>query len=95
MQYLIIAYDKKGVLHKRLEVRDLHLKGVREYMKKGNILSGGALIEDEKMIGSSLFVDFESKKELDTWLKNEPYVKNGVWDMEKIQILPIKVLPKE
>ncbi len=95
MQYLIIAYDKKDVLNKRLEVRDEHVKGAREFMKKGAILNAGAFIEDEKMVGSTLFVDFPSREELDKWLENEPYVKNGVWDMEKIQILPIKVLPSE
>ncbi len=92
MQYLIVAYDKKDVLDKRLEVRDLHVKGAKEMMSKGKILNAGAFIEDEKMVGSTLFVDFETKDELDEWLANEPYVKNGVWDMEKIQILPIKVL---
>lgn len=95
MQYLILVYDKPNVLEKRFKVRDLHIKGAREFIKKGNILQAGALIEDEKMVGSTLFVDFKSKNDMDSWLKNEPYVKNGVWDMDKIQILPIKVLPKE
>lgn len=95
MQYLVIAYDKKDVLDKRLAVRDLHVKGARDFMEKGNILQAGAFIEDDKMVGSTLFVDFDTKEELDEWLKSEPYVKNGVWDMDKIKILPIKVLPKE
>ncbi|MBS9778729.1 MAG: hypothetical protein KGV58_00300 [Campylobacteraceae bacterium] len=95
MQYLVLAYDKKGVLEKRLAVRNLHVKGAREYIKKGNILQAGALIENEQMVGSTLFVEFESRVELGAWLENEIYVKQGVWDMDKIQILPIKVLPKE
>lgn len=95
MQYLVIAYDKKDVLDKRLAVRDLHVKGAKDYMQRGNILQAGALIEDDKMVGSTLFVEFKTKDELDLWLENEPYVKNGVWDMEKIKILPIKVLPKD
>lgn len=94
MQYLVIAYDKKNVLDKRLEVRDLHVKGARKMIEEGRIINAAAFIEDEKMIGSTLFVDFDTKEELESWLENEPYVKNGVWDMEKIQILPIKVLPK-
>ncbi len=95
MQFLVIAYDKKGALDKRLEVRDEHVKGTKELMERGAILNAGAFIEDDKMIGSTLFVDFPSKADLDAWLENEPYVKNGVWDVENIQILPIKVLPKE
>lgn len=92
MQYLIIAYDKENSLDKRLAVRDLHVKGALGMMKKGKILKAAALIENEKMVGSTLFVDFDSQDELDSWLAQETYVINGVWDMEKIQILPIKVL---
>lgn len=95
MQYLVVAYDKPNALQKRLEVRDLHVKGAREFIKKGNILQAGALVQNEQMVGSTLFVEFDNKDEMDSWLKNEPYVKNGVWDMDKIQILPIRVLPKE
>ncbi len=92
MEFLIVAYDKKGVLEKRLANRDEHVKGAKKLINEGKILKAGAIIENEQMVGSSLFVDFESKTQLDEWLKNEPYVKNGVWDMDKIQIIPVKVL---
>ncbi len=92
MQYLIIAYDKKDALQKRLAVRDLHVKGAKKMIEKGKIINGGAFIENDNMVGSTLFVDFNSRQELDEWLENEIYVKEGVWDMEKIQILPVKLL---
>lgn len=94
MQYLIIAYDYDDALERRLKARDEHVKAARELMAKGKIITAGALIEDDKMVGSSLFVDFENDEELDAWLENEPYVQNKVWNLEEIQIVPIKVLPK-
>jgi len=41
------------------------------------------------MNGSIYIVDFLSRKELDKWLKVEPYVTGKVW--EKIDIIPCKV----
>ena len=94
MQYLVIAYDYDGALEKRLEVRDEHVKSTKELMAKGNIINAAALIEDDKMVGSTLFVEFENDDKLEEWLENEPYVKAKVWNYEEIQIVPVKLLPK-
>ncbi len=92
MEYLVVAYDKENVLDKRLAVRDEHIANTKELMEKGNILQAGAIMENEKMIGSSLFVSFESEKSFYDWLENEPYAKNGVWDMDEIKIVPLRLL---
>ncbi len=94
MQYLVIAYDNDGALEKRLEVRDAHVEGAKKLIAEGKIIEAGALIEDDKMVGSTLFVDFENDDEINEWLENEPYVTNGVWNMEDFQIVPVKLLPK-
>ena len=47
------------------------------------------MLDDEgKMKGSALIMDFESRKELDDYIANEPYVVEIVW--EKIE--PINVV---
>jgi uncharacterized protein len=94
MQYLVIAYDYDDALERRLEVRDEHVKSTKELMAKGNIINAAALIEDDKMVGSTLFVEFENDDKLEEWLENEPYVKGKVWNYEEIQIVPVKLLPK-
>ncbi len=94
MQYLVIAYDNDGALEKRLEVRDAHVEGAKKLIAEGKIIEAGALIEEDKMVGSTLFVDFENDDEINEWLENEPYVTNGVWNMEDFQIVPVKLLPK-
>lgn len=95
MQYLIIAYDNDGALDKRLEVRDAHVAGAKALMAEGKIINAGALIEEDQMVGSTLFVDFENEDALNEWLENEPYVQHGVWNMDEFQIVPVKLLPKD
>ncbi|MFX4277385.1 YciI family protein [Aliarcobacter butzleri] len=95
MQYLVIAYDNDGALERRLESREAHIEGARKLMREGKIIDAGALIEDDIMVGSTLFVDFENDEEIDEWLLNEPYVKNNVWNMDEFQMVPVKLLPKQ
>lgn len=95
MQYLVIAYDYDDALERRLACRDEHIEGAKKLMKEGKIINAGALIEDDKMVGSTLFVDFDSEDELDAWLEDEIYVKNKVWNYDEIQIVPVKLLPKD
>lgn len=95
MQYLVIAYDYENSLEKRMSVRDKHLKSIQALIKSGKIHTACALIEDDKMIGSTLITNFDSEEEFEEWLSNEPYVKANVWDMKKIQIVPVKIAPRE
>ena len=89
MQFLITAYDGKGQLEKRMEVRPRHLEGMQ---KLGDhiICAGGLLDEEGKMKGSALILDFDSRKEVDEYLANEPYVVEKVW--EKVTVETINVV---
>ena len=94
MQYLVIAYDNEGALEKRLEVRDAHVESARKMMAEGKIIDAGALIEEDQMVGSTLYVDFKNDDEINQWLESEPYVVNNVWNMDEFQIVPVKLLGK-
>lgn len=93
MQFFILAYDhKNGGFQRRLAVREQHIKLGDQMRAKGTYVMGVALLDENKqMIGSAKIVDFPSRKELDDYLKIEPYVANNVWD--KIEIIPCKVGP--
>jgi len=94
MQFVILGYDAKDVdsLNRRMSVREDHLHLAKENQKKGKLLfAAGLLNEKGQMIGSNMIMEFESKLELDEYLKNEPYVKGKVW--EKIKVITAKVLP--
>ncbi|MBP3850472.1 MAG: hypothetical protein J6E43_06615 [Prevotella sp.] len=89
VQFVIRAYDGKGMLEKRMEVRPRHLEGM-ERIRQHVVCAGGLLDDEGKMKGSMLVMEFESRQELDEYLANEPYVLEHVW--EKIEVEPINVV---
>ncbi|MDD3302908.1 MAG: YciI family protein [Candidatus Gracilibacteria bacterium] len=87
MQYLIMGFDGKDneALNRRLTVRQAHIDMGEQLFKSGNMWYGAALRDDDgKMIGSALFMDFDSEKDLQNRLDKEPYVVGKVW--EKVEI---------
>ena len=94
MQYLVIAYDNEGALDKRMEARPAHVEATQALMQSGKIISACALIEEEIMVGSSVVTNFDDENEFNDWLDNEPYVTSEVWNMEEIQVVPCKIMPR-
>ena len=91
-QYFITAYDftDSEALNRRMAARPAHLEGARKLKQSNNFIIGGAILSPEgKMIGSSLFMQFQNEEELQQWEKEEPYVTEKVWD--KIEIKPFRV----
>ncbi len=94
MQFVVIGRDAtdEGALERRMAAREAHLGLVSKGVEEGRFLMGAALLDDhEKMVGSMMLVDFESRAELDAWLKTEPYVTGGVWN--DVEVIPAKVAP--
>ena len=89
MQFLVKAYDGEGMLEKRMEVRPRHLEGMKA-MGKQIICAGGLLDETGRMKGSALVMEFPDRAALDEYLKNEPYVVEGVW--QKIEVEHMNVV---
>lgn len=95
MQFLVTAYDGKddGALDRRMSVRKAHINGANELKEAGHLIAGGAILDEgEQMIGSTMFVEFDSKAELDQWLASDPYVTGNVW--QDISVLPIRLAVK-
>jgi uncharacterized protein len=94
MQFLVIGYDgtDEQALSRRLAVRENHIARNDELRDEGKLLYGVAILDDGgKMIGSVLIYEFDSRNELDEWLKLEPYVTGNVW--QKIEIQHCRVGP--
>ncbi len=92
MEFLILAYDGTDADAKarRLRVREAHLSGVREMKAAGTFINGGAILDDHgEMIGSTLYIDFPTRADLDHWLAHDPYVTGGVW--VTIEVRPIRL----
>lgn len=89
MQFIVKAYDGEGMLNKRMEIRPRHLEGMKALGKQ--IICAGGLLDDEgRMKGSALVVEFPDRAALDDYLKNEPYVVEGVW--QKIEVETMNVV---
>jgi uncharacterized protein YciI len=92
MQFLLMAYDgtDPGAPERRLKVREEHLAKIKKLKRDGEVLFGGAILNDNgQMKGSMIVYDFPDRISLDRHLKDEPYIAEGVW--EKIEIMPFRL----
>ena len=94
MQFIVKAYDGEGMLDRRMEVRPRHLEGMGK-MSEHIICAGGMLDDEGKMKGSVLILEFDSRKELDDYIANEPYVLEKVWDKIEIDTMNVVILNGE
>ena len=88
MQFLVTAHDFKDdeAINRRQAARTEHLAGATKLMQDNILLSAGALLDDtEKMIGSTLLYDIDSKAELIKILDADPYISAKVWESYIIQ----------
>ena len=90
MQFIIKAYDGKGMLDRRMEVRPRHLEGI-ERIREHVICAGGLLDDEGKMKGSVLIMDFGSREQLDGYLAQEPYVLEHVWDRIEVELMNVVI----
>lgn len=94
MQFVVTAidYTDDQALERRMQHRETHLAGVRQLIAQGRFLSGGAIMDDEeRMIGSTLHLDFPDRAALEAWLREDPYTSGKVW--EHIDIRRVKLVP--
>ena len=91
MQFLVVAKDgtDDGALERRKRTRPTHLQSIQPLVDDGNVLVGGAILNDAgDMIGSMLLVGFPDRKDLDAWLAGDPYVTGGVW--REVEVTPFR-----
>lgn len=91
-QFLVTAFDgtDSEASARRMAVRQAHLEGVRPMVESGQMVVGGAILDEAgTMIGSATIVDFPDRAALDAWLARDPYVTGGVW--QRIEVRPFRV----
>ena len=92
MQFIVIAHDFKDGLKRRLAERAKHIEFGDKLVADKKALFGVALLDNKgNMRGSVYIMDFPSRKDIDEYLNDEPYVKGKVW--EKIEVIPCIVGP--
>lgn len=88
MQFIVLGYDgmDEEAPSRRLAARPAHLKQSEEAVLRGQQVLGAAILDDDgRMRGSLMVMNFPSRALLDAWLKDEPYVKGGVWQRVEVQ----------
>ena len=91
-QFLVIAYDgtDPDAAARRQAARPTHLEGVKPMVASGEMIAGGAILDEEgRMIGSATMVEFPDRAALDAWLARDPYVTGDVW--RKIEVRPFRL----
>jgi len=85
-----LDYTDDDALNRRLAVRHLHFIRMKEEKEKGIFISGGAILNsDKKMIGSVIILSLKDKESVASWVQEDPYMKNHVWN--EIKILPFQL----
>lgn len=84
MPYIIETWDKPGHGHVRQGNRKAHLDYVDANV--GAVVAAGAkLMDDGKDAGGGVYiVDYETKKEAEDFIENDPFYKAGLF--EKVSI---------
>ena len=92
MQFILTGYDGKddGALERRMAAREEHLENAGKLKEAGNLIWGGAILDDNgQMAGSVVVYEFETKEELERMLETEPYILGRVW--KDIDIKPFRL----
>lgn len=82
MEFMVTGRDgaDAGAAERRARARDGHLASITRLSTEGRVRFGVSILNaDGKMAGSMLVCDFENREALDAWLRDEPYMTEGVW----------------
>lgn len=82
--FVVSCTDREGTVEKRLAIRPQHLARLEQLNAEGRLIVAGAMPKDPAnpqagFYGSTIIVDFDSREDLDTWLEDEPFLKEGVY----------------
>jgi len=75
--YFILLYEVvDDYVKKRAPFRDEHLRLATDAAEKGELLLGGAF--DNPVDGAALVFKADDRSVVDDFVRNDPYVKNGL-----------------
>ena len=82
--FVVSCTDHEGTVEKRLATRPQHIARLQKLNDEGRLIVAGAMQKDPSnpqagFYGSTIIVDFETREALDTWLQEEPFLKEGVY----------------
>ncbi len=83
MRYALMCTDKAEALQTRLDNREAHLAYIAE---TGVVEMAGPLLDEaDKMIGSLIIIEVETRADAEAWATNDPYAKAGLFAKTRIE----------
>ncbi|KAJ4176377.1 hypothetical protein NW755_014448 [Fusarium falciforme] len=80
----------------------IHYEGIKPLIASGTLPAGGAIFEKHpvdgepaQFKGSIVVYSAETAEQVREIIKNDVYATSGVWDLEKVQILPYVAAVRE
>ena len=82
--FVVSCTDHEGTVENRLATRPQHIARLQKLNDEGRLIVAGAMPKDPSnpqagFYGSTIIVNFETREALDTWLQEEPFLKEGVY----------------
>ncbi|KMP04261.1 hypothetical protein CIHG_05020 [Coccidioides immitis H538.4] len=93
-EWFVRLPDRPDVLETRLENRPLHVSHNKPLMENGTITFGGPLLSSQptsmeeglqKITGSIHLIKARTEEEVWELVRDDPYAKLEVWDLEKAE----------
>lgn len=91
MEFMIIAYEAgdEEAPARKLKVQKAHLRQANLMREKGHLMEESAFLNDAGQVtGTTLYCRFDSREELDQWIKNDPYWLGNIWVKIEVQSIP-------
>lgn len=85
MYFIILTTDKPNSAHMRQATRSAHLEYAKRFGEQ--IVAAGATLTDDGqvMTGSFLLVNMADRAAVDEFVRNDPYVKAGLFETFEIR----------
>ncbi|KAK0123959.1 hypothetical protein ONS95_008947 [Cadophora gregata] len=100
-EWLVILADKPGVLERRIQIRPVHSKAFVKLHETGFVSWAGPVFKEHvsqgirPFIGSVMVVNAESPEKVRETLKQDVFVKEGIWDWAGVKIFPFRTTVRQ
>ncbi|KAF5687001.1 ToxD-like protein [Fusarium denticulatum] len=90
-EWIVLIPDVEGSLETRMRVRKTHIEEMIKHIDSGLFQMGGGTLAENTVDGSAIIARAKSEADIMSVLKTDIYARSGVWDLDKIQFIPVYV----
>ncbi|KID99272.1 YCII- domain protein, partial [Metarhizium majus ARSEF 297] len=97
-EWLIMIQDRPGVLQTRYDNTHTHIAYYKPVREQGQLIFAGPMLSAHpqkagdplNIVGSILVLNLDTLEDVWKLLREDPFNKTGVWDLDKTTITPFK-----